>query len=69
MAESFLGPARHLRVNQQTPSEIKLDDREALEDMASRGTNVGKDSFVAVRSRFLDGIYVPDWRQEATSAE
>ena len=69
MAESFLGPARHLRVNQQTPSEIKLDDREAIEDMASRGTNVGKDSFVAVRSRFLDGIYVPDWRQEATIAE
>lgn len=62
MAESFLGPARHLRVNQQTPSEIKLDNREAIEDMASRGANVGKDSFVAVRSRFLDGIHVPDWR-------
>jgi patatin-like phospholipase/acyl hydrolase len=62
MAESFLGPARHLRVNQQTPSEIKLDDKEAIEDMATRGANVGKDSFVAVRSRFLDGIYAPDWR-------
>ncbi len=64
MAESFLGSAHHLRVNQQTPSEIKLDDTEAIEDMASRGNNVGKDSFSAVRSRFLDGIHVPDWRQE-----
>ncbi|SDT92902.1 CBASS cGAMP-activated phospholipase [Desulfobacula phenolica] len=64
MAESFLGPARHLRVNQQTPSAIKLDDKEAIEDMAYRGANVGKDSFVAVRSRFLDGIYVPDWRED-----
>ena len=42
--------------------EIKLDDVEAIEDMAYRGTNVGKDSFIAVRSRFLDGIYAPDWR-------
>lgn len=62
MAESFLGPARHLRVNQRTPSEIKLDDQEAIEDMASRGDSVGTDSFVGVRSRFLDGIHVPDWR-------
>lgn len=64
IAESFLGPACHLRVNQQTPSEIKLDDTEAIEDMALRGTNVGKDSFAAVRSRFLDGIHVADWRKE-----
>ena len=63
LAESFLGAARHLRVNQQTPTEIKLDDTEALGDMARRGTNAGKDSFVAVRSRFLDGIHAPDWRK------
>lgn len=63
MAESFLGPTRHLRVNQQTPCTIKLDDKEAIEDMALRGTNVGKDSFVGVRSRFLDGIYASDWRK------
>lgn len=63
MAESFLGPARHLRVNQQTPCEIKLDDVDAIEDMATRGTNLGKDSFTAVRSRFLDGIYASDWRE------
>jgi len=30
----------------------KLDDTEAIEDMALRGPNVAKDSFVAVRSRF-----------------
>ncbi|MBF0586057.1 patatin-like phospholipase family protein [Prosthecochloris sp. N3] len=63
LAVSFLGPTRHLRVNQQTPSAIKLDDKEAIEDMALRGNNVGKDSFIAVRSRFLDGIHVPDWRR------
>jgi len=63
MAESFLGPTRHLRVNQQTPSEIKLDDTEAIEDMATRGNKVALDSFSAVRSRFLDGIHVPYWRK------
>jgi uncharacterized protein len=66
LADSFLGPARHLRVNQETPTEIKLDDTEAIEDMALRGSNIGQDSFVAVRSRFLDGLYAPDWRLEAT---
>lgn len=64
MAESFLGSARHLRINQQTPSQIKLDDKEAIEDMASRGKYVGRDTFVAVRSRFLDGIHVRDWRED-----
>ncbi len=64
LADSLLSRARHLRVNQQTPTEIKLDDTEALEDMAQRGANVGKDSFVAVRSRFLDGFHEPDWRLE-----
>jgi len=62
LANSFLSPARHLRVNQQTFCKIKLDDVEAIEDMAQRGTNVGKDSFIAVRSRFLDGFHTPDWR-------
>jgi patatin-like phospholipase/acyl hydrolase len=67
IGESFLGAARHLRVNQQTPSEIKLDDAEAINDMALRGANLGKDSFVAVRSRFLDGIHAPDWRHNLSS--
>ena len=66
LADALLSRARHLRVNQQTPTEIKLDDTEALEDMAKRGANVAKDSFIAVRSRFLDGFHVPDWRQELT---
>jgi patatin-like phospholipase/acyl hydrolase len=64
MAESFLGTTRHLRVNQQTPTEIKLDDAEALQDMAQRGSNVGKDTFIAVRSRFLDGFHASDWREQ-----
>jgi hypothetical protein len=55
----------HLRVNQQSPSEIKLDDTEAIEDMATRGVHVGADSFIAVRSRLLDGFHAPDWRSAA----
>lgn len=62
LADNFLSPARHLRVNQQSPSAIKLDDVEAIEDMALRGANVGQDSFVIVRSRFLDGFHAPPWR-------
>ncbi len=63
LAENFLGPTRHLRVNQQTPMEIKLDDAKAIEEMAERGNDVGKDSFVAVRSRFLDGMFAPAWQK------
>lgn len=62
LADSFLSRARHLRVNQRTPSAIELDDKKAIEDMALRGYNVGQDTFVAVRSRFLDGFHAPDWR-------
>lgn len=62
LADSLLSLARHLRINQRTPSAIKLDDTEAIEDMALRGANVGEDSFIAVRSRFLDGFHAPDWR-------
>lgn len=64
LADALLSRARHLRVNQQTPTEIKLDDTEAIEDMAQRGVNVGADSFVAVRSRFLDGFHSADWRSK-----
>ena len=63
LAEGFLGPTRHLRINQQTPAEIKLDDAEAIEDMAARGNEIGKDSFVSVRSRFLDGLLAPEWQK------
>ena len=52
LADGLLSRARHLRVNQQTPSEIKLDDIDALNDMTQRGDNVAKDFFAAVRSRF-----------------
>jgi predicted acylesterase/phospholipase RssA len=63
MADGLLTLARHLRVNQQVPSPILLDNVSAIEDMARRGDNVGKDSFIAVRSRFLDGFHAPEWRQ------
>jgi uncharacterized protein len=64
LADCLLGGSRHLRINQPTPCEIKLDDREAIEDMAERGANVGMKNFASVRSRFLDGFHAPDWRTE-----
>ena len=63
LAESFLGPTRHLRINQKTPVAIKLDDTEAILDMAVRGNDVGKDSFCDVRSRFLDGMFASEWKK------
>jgi uncharacterized protein len=61
LADGFLGPTRHLRVNQQTPVQIKLDDAEAIDEMAARGNDAAKDSFFSVRSRFLDGMHAPTW--------
>lgn len=63
LAESFLGPTQHLRVNQQSPLEIKLDDSEAIQELAERGNDVAKDSFAEVRSRFLDGSQVDKWER------
>jgi patatin-like phospholipase/acyl hydrolase len=63
LAESFLGPTRHLRVNQHTSIEIKLDDAEAIDEMAAKGNEAGKDSFASVRSRFLDGMHAPNWKR------
>jgi uncharacterized protein len=63
LATAFLSHARLLRVNQQTPSAILLDDKEAIEDMARRGATVGQDSFITVRSRFLDGFHAPAWHK------
>lgn len=63
LAESFLGPTRHLRVNQQTPVEIKLDDLEAIQEMAARGNEAGKEHFAEVRSRFFDGHHAEEWER------
>jgi patatin-like phospholipase/acyl hydrolase len=63
LADGLLTRSRHLRINQQTPSEVKLDDTDALNDIVERGSSVAKDTFVAVRSRFLDGFYAADWRK------
>jgi hypothetical protein len=62
LAERFLSSSRYLRINQQTPGEIKLDDTKAIEDLASRGALLAQQTFLAVRSRFLDGFHAPDWR-------
>ncbi len=63
LAESFLGPTRHVRVNQMTPIEIKLDDAEAIQEMAQRGNEAGKEHFAEVRSRFFDGQHVDEWER------
>ncbi|WP_447650431.1 CBASS cGAMP-activated phospholipase [Pseudomonas abietaniphila] len=63
LADSFLGPTRHLRVNQKTPVEIKLDDTEAIQDMAARGNEAAKAHFAEVRSRFFDGQHADTWEQ------
>ncbi|WP_439126496.1 CBASS cGAMP-activated phospholipase [Photobacterium sanguinicancri] len=63
LAESFLGPTRHVRVNQLTPDEIKMDDAEAIQEMVQRGNDVGKDHFAEVRSRFFDGQHVEPWER------
>lgn len=63
LAESFLGLTRHVRVNQQTPDEIKMDDVEAIQEMVERGNDVGKDHFAEVRSRFFDGQHVEPWER------
>lgn len=60
MAENFSVAAQHLRVNQQTSKEIRLDETEALKDMVQREVKVGKDSFIAVWSQFLDGFHALD---------
>src|SRR5262249_20476755 len=62
LADNLVSRTRHLRVNQQTPEEIPLDNKSAIADMAQRGRNVGLDTFQAVRSRFLDGFHSADWR-------
>jgi len=62
LADWLLSQARHLRVNQQTPNAIALDDTSALTQLCQRGSNLGMDTFAAVRSRFLDGFFAPDWR-------
>jgi hypothetical protein len=36
LADTFLSLARHLRVNQPTPDDIKLDDIKAIEPTALR---------------------------------
>lgn len=64
LADQLLTKSRHLRVNQQTPNEIDLDNVEAIESMIQRGTEVGASTFAAVRSRFLDGYHANDWRED-----
>lgn len=64
IARNLIGPARMLRVNQQSSIEIKLDDVSAIDDMAQRGNCVAASTFAEVRSRFLDGNLADDWHSK-----
>jgi hypothetical protein len=64
LADCYLSPARHLRINKDTPTAISLDDVSAIDKMAKIGLEVGQDWFPAVRSRFLDGLRAPEWHAE-----
>jgi uncharacterized protein len=63
LAEGFLGPTRHLRVNQQIPMEILLDDSKGIDDLITRGNEIGQNTFIHVRSRFLDGNFAENWQR------
>ncbi|WP_353071208.1 CBASS cGAMP-activated phospholipase [Tunturiibacter gelidiferens] len=62
LADGLLTRARHLRVNRMTPTEIPLDNFAAIDELARRGDDVGKDTFEPVRSRFLNGVRALPWR-------
>lgn len=64
LANHLLSRARHLRVNQQTPFEIKLDATDAIDKLSERGSNIGAELFDVVRSRFLDGSCPPPWNSD-----
>jgi hypothetical protein len=61
LATRLLSRARHLRINTTSPKPYDLDDSKVLDELVQRGVEVGRDTFDQVRSRFLDGILVPDW--------
>ncbi len=61
LADRLLGRSRHLRVNRQTSTEIAMDNTGAIEQMATRGDEAGRDTFELVQSRFLDGYHAEPW--------
>ena len=61
MARTFLGEARLLRINAFTNTLVTLDDAGAVERLATRGQEIGQQTFTSVRSRFLEGPPAPAW--------
>ena len=53
LADSFLSPARHLRVDRLASEAIRLDDCEAVGPMVDEGEIVGSNYFKLVLSRFF----------------
>jgi hypothetical protein len=62
LATELVSGARHYRVNSPMPGTIAMDDPKAIDQLAELGRDTGKDTFEVVKSRFLDGIHVADWR-------
>ena len=67
LADALIGRSKLLRINQQAACEISLDDSKAINDLAERGSSVGRETFVSVRSRFLDGDFAPSWMSQGES--
>jgi uncharacterized protein len=63
LARMMLGPTRHLRVNDQVPARIALDDVRVIDEMCRRGEDLGQKTFAEVQSRFLDGVPARTWQE------
>jgi uncharacterized protein len=43
--------------------EILLDDSKGIDDLITRGNEIGQNTFIHVRSRFLDGNFAENWQR------
>jgi hypothetical protein len=67
-AESLVGKPRFLRVNSITPPNMyELDNTKEIESLIALGNQQGSnaDILLQVRSRFMNGVGVMDWREHA----
>jgi uncharacterized protein len=70
-AELLVGTPRFLRVNTITvPGMYELDNSREIEDLIALGNRIASnaDILLQVRSRFMNGVGVMDWREHAKQA-
>jgi predicted acylesterase/phospholipase RssA len=63
LAMRLLQPTKFLRINDFTSNLPQLDKANHIEKLAARGETAGRESFEAVRGRFLDGSVAPAWQK------